>query len=35
LGDVVRMTGNDDTGETGHAVSCQRRYAESISALSP
>lgn len=30
LGHVVRMTGNDDTGEAGHAASCRRRDAESI-----
>ena len=30
LGDMVRMTGDDDTGEAGHAVSCLRRGGESI-----
>jgi hypothetical protein len=30
LSDMVRMTGDDDTGETGHAASCPRRRCQSI-----
>ncbi|GLR88017.1 hypothetical protein GCM10007857_47290 [Bradyrhizobium iriomotense] len=30
LGDVVRITGDDDTGETGHAAACMRESRLSI-----
>ena len=30
LGDVVRMTGNDNTGEAGHEAWCRQRRAVSI-----
>jgi len=30
LGDVVRMIGDDDAGETGHAARCLRKCEESI-----
>ena len=35
LGHMVRMTGNDDTGETSHAAWCARGCACQLSALSP
>ena len=30
LGDMVRITGDDDAGETGHAASCSPSRAKSI-----
>jgi hypothetical protein len=30
LGDMMRVTGNDDTGEAGHAIGCPDKDALSI-----